>query len=53
LHDRGDASAIRILNAFGRAADQSGRLLPLELVFPGDDVPHSAKIIETTRYPPA
>ncbi len=48
LHDWDDASAIRILNAIGRAADQSAKLLLLELVVPEDDVPHAAKIIDLT-----
>jgi L-alanine-DL-glutamate epimerase-like enolase superfamily enzyme len=48
LHDWDDASAIRILNAIGRAADPSARLLLLELVVPEDDVPHTAKIIDLT-----
>jgi O-methyltransferase domain len=48
LHDSDDASAIRILNAIGRAAAQTAHLLLFELVVPEDDAPHAARIVDLT-----
>ncbi|GFG63914.1 hydroxyneurosporene-O-methyltransferase [Mycobacterium kubicae] len=48
LHDWDDASALRILNAIGGAANPGAHLLLFELVVPEDDAPHAAKIVDFT-----